>query len=353
MPTVYFLTLLHTYIPGFLIKYIFVLFLLAFSFHMALAQDFQFSQQYNTRLHLNPAYAGIHADYSGTLSYRNQWPLLAGAFVTNQFGGYYRLANEKTSVGLVLATDKIGSAGISKFQVGAIYAYQSNLTEKLAFSAGMQLSYSSQNVDYSALTFGDQLIDDGSVNENSGEIQRYDPVWYVSVEAGGVLYDNKFWVSLAAYHLNQPDIGFNTHSKLPSKIILNGGYNLRLRKYYYLNKPYEWSLIPSLTYTHQGSFKKLDVGLYTNYTPFTLGILYRGLPVFTKYGFDQAIVLVTGVVLDPVKIGYSYDIPTGSFSSRTGGAHEISLSFDKVDYNKIFKKRVSGKYYKQIACPPF
>jgi hypothetical protein len=108
-----------------------------------------------------------------------------------------------------------------------------------------------------------------------------------------------------------------------------------------------------MTYTQQGNFKKSDLGLYITYTPFTLGGLYRGIPVLSNYGYDHAFVVIAGVVLDPVKIGYSYDVPLSAFGTRTGGGHEISLSFEKVDYNKIFKKRVSGKNYKRLACPSF
>jgi len=317
----------------------------------SIAQDMHFTQQYATRLHLNPAYAGLHADYSGILTYRNQWPNLNGAFVTNQFAGYYRLKNQTSSAGLVVATDKAGESGFTKFQVGGQYAYQTNWNEKLAFSVGMQLSYNSQSLDYSRLIFGDQLNDNGTTNTNSLELNFYDPVRYISVGTGAVFYNNSFWVSLAGHHLNRPNTGYDQISNLPAKVILNGGYKLVLNKYYYLNKPYEWSLTPSFTYTHQGSFKKSDIALYTTYTPFTFGLLYRGLPLLSNYAYDQSVSLIGGVVINTWKIGYSYDVPISPFGTRNGGAHEISLSFEKIDYNKIFKKRVSGKNYKRIALP--
>ncbi|MDB5262080.1 MAG: type secretion system rane protein PorP/SprF [Adhaeribacter sp.] len=317
-----------------------------------IAQDLHFTQQYANRVHLNPAYAGLHADYNGTVSYRNQWPKLPGAFVTNQFSGYYRLRNQHSSVGLVVSNDKAGEGGLAKFQVGGQYAYQSILSEKLAFSLGMQLSYGSQRLDYSRLTFGDQLNDDGTTNLNSQELNFYDPVRYASVSTGAVVYDNNFWVSLAGHHLNRPVIGFNDASAyLPGKIIFNGGYKFALKTYYYLNKPYEWSITPSLTYTQQGPFKKSDIALYTTYTPFTFGLLYRGLPFLSNYAYDQSVSLLAGIVVDSWRIGYSYDIPLSPFGTHNGGAHEISLSFEKIDYNKIFKKRVSGKNYKRIALP--
>jgi type IX secretion system PorP/SprF family membrane protein len=317
------------------------------------AQDLHFSQQYATRLHLNPAYAGLHADYSATLSYRQQWPLGGNAFTTNQFAGYYRLANEKTAVGLLLATDKAGSNGLVTFQLGGLYAYQSIINENLAFSAGMSFTYHSRRIDFSELTFGDQLNEDGTSNPVSRELNVYNPVNFLSIGTGGTVYNNNFWLSLAASHLNQPDMGFAAPSRLAAKVQLNGGYKFRFQQYYYRNKPYEWSVSPSVTYTHQGKFKKTDLGLYTSYTPVTLGILYRGLPVISNYGYDQALVLITGIIFDPVKIGYSYDVPLSPYGNRSGGAHEISLSFERIDYNKIFKKRVSGKNYKRIPCPSF
>lgn len=336
-----------------LVKVVQILFLLCGLAVGGTAQDLHFSQQYATRLHLNPAYAGLHADYSGTLSHRRHWLTPGNAFITNQFAGYYRLPNERTTAGLVLATDKAGANGLVNFQVGGLYAYQSNINEHLAFSAGLSLSYHSRRIDRSALTFGDQLNEDGTVNPVSREIAVYNPVNFLSIGTGGTLYNRNFWLSVAASHLNQPNIGFGDLSRLPAKVQLNGGYKFVLQQYYYRNKPYEWSVTPSITYTQQGPYKKSDVGLYATYTPLTLGVLYRGLPVISNYGYDHSLVLITGIIFDPVKIGYNYDVPLSPYGNQNGGAHEISLSFEKIDYDKIFKKRISGKNYKRIACPSF
>ena len=77
------------------------------------------------------------------------------------------------------------------------------------------------------------------------------------------------------------------------------------------------------------------------------------MPPLSNYGYDHAVVVIAGITFDQLMLGYSYDVPLSGFGARAGGGHEISLSFEKVDYNKIFKKRVSGKNYKRIACPSF
>ncbi len=319
----------------------------------ACGQDFQFSQQYMNRLHLNPAFVGLRSDYSVAAAYRNQWHNLDNGFVTQQISGDYKFKNKKTAAGLVASLDKTGKAGFTRTQVGGIYAYQTALNENFAASVALQASYGSQRFSYTNLIFGDQLNNNGPINPTSQENYIYDPVTYLSVAAGGVLYNNQFWFSLAAHHANQPDIGFGIESKLPVKFTLNTGYKFYVNNYYRDAYLYEFSITPTITYTQQQYFKKTDLGLYFTYTPVTLGLIYRGLPLGSNFTYDQSVAVITGIVLEPFRLAYSYDVVFTGAGSRTGGAHEIAISFDKIDFDKIFKNRASKKNYKHIACPAF
>lgn len=319
----------------------------------AMAQETHLSQQYAGRLLLNPAFAGAaQADMSAVVSYRNQWPALSGGFVTNQLSADYRFKDQGSALGLVASVDRAGRAGFSRLQLGGIYAYHLNFGE-LSFSGGLQGTYGSQRVDFNALVFGDQLDDDGRVRNTTMEANLFEPVSYLSVSAGGLLYNNSFWLGVAAYHLNRPDIGFATVSELPLKLVANTGYKFSLRSYYENNKLHEFSLTPTITYTRQQEFHKTDLAMYTTYTPMTLGVLYRGIPLGQSLGYDRSIALIVGVMVKFFKMGYSYDLTVAGFGASTGGAHELSLTFEKVDYDKLFKKRQSRKNYNQIACPAF
>lgn len=324
---------------------------LLFTGGAAMAQDAHFSQQYNSKLRLNPAYAGLTAEAAVNVSYRNQWPSLGGSFVSNHLSGEMQIKESKSSVGLVLLHDKAGSSALTNFEVSGLYSYHTKITKNYAVSAGFQAGYGSRKIDYADLTFGDQLTDDGLQNEFSEEKLRYDPVRYLSFATGGVLYNDQLWLSIGVFHLNQPDLGFDQTSKLPIKAVVNAGYKFYAYTYTSQNKFYELSFTPTATYTNQGPYRKLDLGLYTLYTPVTVGILYRGLPIGTQ--MEQSIVFIGGVQLNQVKFSYSYDLGLNGISAVSGGAHEISLAFEKIDFTKIFRARALNKKYLQIACPAF
>ena len=330
-----------------------ILCLLLLSSFWAVGQDFYFNQQYANRLHLNPAFAGLRSDYSVVAAHRSQWVSIANGFVTQQLAADYKFKNQKTAAGLVTSLDRAGSAGFTRFQLGGIYAYQTNLNQKYAFSGALQATYGSQRFSYGDLIFGDQLNDNGTINSQSQEENFYDPQSYLSVTAGGLVFTNQFWLGLAAHHVNQPNIGFSNNSDLPVKFTLNTGYKFYISDYYRNAYLYEFSVTPSVTYSQQQNFKKTDLGVYVTYTPVTLGLVYRGLPVGSQTVYDQAVAVIGGLVVEPFRISYSYEAVVTGLSNRTGGAHEIAVAFDKIDYDKIFKSRASKKNYKRISCPAF
>lgn len=347
-----------------LVKRFQILCLSLFGSFWAVGQDYQFSQQYANRLHLNPAFTGLISDYTVTAAYRNQWLSLNNGFVTQQIAGDYKFKNKKTAAGLVASVDKAGKAGFTRMQVGGIYAYQTPVSKKFYASVALQATYGSQRFSFNDLIFGDQINTDGSINPNSQENYVYDPTSYLSISAGGILYNNQFWVGLAAHHANQPDIGFGVESNLPVKFTLNTGYKFYVNNYYRDAKLYELSITPTFTYMQQQYFKKTELGVYLTYTPVTLGLLYRGSPFSSSNSSnqvravdagntDQVIAVIAGINLEPFRFSYSYDVVFTGAGSRTGGAHEIAISFDKIDYDKIFKSRASKKNYKHIACPAF
>ncbi len=329
---------------------------------LAHAQDVHFSQQYASRLRLNPAFTGLSAEANATVAYRNQWPTLSGTFISNHVSGEMRIKESNSSAGFLLMHDKAGSSALTSFELSGLYSYHTKVTKNFAVSAGLQATYGSRKVDYADLTFGDQITDDGLIENFSMEINRYDPVRYASFSTGAVIYSDQLWVSIAAFHLNRPDLGFNQTSELPLKAVINAGYKMYAFTRTSENKFYELSFTPTATYTIQGPFSKLDLGLYTLYSPVTVGILYRGWILNQTFGnrglplqgnAERTIAFIGGVQLNKVKVAYSYDVGLSGISAVSGGAHEISLAIEKIDFTKIFRARALNKKYLQIACPAF
>lgn len=318
-----------------------------------LAQDTYFTQQYANNLYLNPAFAGLSHNWSAAFSHRNQWPSLNGSFVSNQFSGDYRLANSKSAISMLLQQDRAGIGGLQKLQVTAGYAYHTAITEKWAMSAGLHANLASLSVNYNNLVFGDQLSDNGQFAVTSAEVNNFEPYTYLSFAVGGLVYTDQFWIGLKTANLNKPDYGFNNDTKLPISYIVNSGYKFYARSYQEQGRLFELSFTPSATYIHQNNLSRLDVGLHTIYTPLTLGIIYKGIPVASASNQDKALSVVAGLVIEAVKVGFSHDIGLSGLSKQAGGANEVSLVFEHLELNNLFRSRLGHKINRRIPCPAF
>ena len=319
----------------------------------AVAQDLYFSQPYATRLHQNPAFAGLLDDASVTLSYRNQFPTLAGTFQTSQLAADLRFKDQHSAVGLLVNHDRTGGLGYTRFEVGGIYAYHSRINENLAFSGGLRASYGNQRVSYGNLVFGDQLSEDGSTAPTTREPLDFSPVSYLSLGTGLILYSENFWVSVAGQHLNQPNLGFRSQSSLPLRYELSTGY-----KQYFLRRTEkqvyrEISVTPTVHYVRQGGSQRAEAGLYATVTPITLGALYRGIPLPGAPRPQQILTAIAGVSVGSFRVGYAYDVGLSSLSADLGGAHEISLTLRAFDSLEAAWRRLKRRNSPAPPCPSF
>ena len=321
--------------------------------YMAAAQDVHLTQQYANRLYLNPAFAGINSRWSVALAHRNQWPALNGSFVTNQLAADFRLPETKSAVSLLVQQDRAGVGGLQKWQLSGGYAYHTNLTSKWAMSAGLQASVASLRVNFDNLVFGDQLTDNGLVAVTSAEASTFEPSYYMDFTVGGLLYTDQFWAGLTAAHLNRPGYGFNQETELLLRFTAIAGYKFYAKSYEEQGQLFELSFSPAVTFIHQQNLNRLDLGIYTIYTPLTLGLIYKGVPVTGGTIQDQTVSIIAGLQLRNVRVGYSHDLGLQGFSAEAGGANEISLVFEPSDINILFKSRLGRKLNRNIVCPAF
>jgi type IX secretion system PorP/SprF family membrane protein len=323
----------------------------------AQAQDVYFSQAYANRQADNPAWVGVVDDYSATLSYRSQFPQLAGTFETVQLAADWRLPKPGLhhALGLVVNQDRTGTVGYTRFGVAAQYAYHTRLTRTLALSGGAQLGYGRQRVGYDNLTFGDQYSADGAYTGATAEsLAGFPPVNYLTVGVGGVLYAEQFWVSLAGQHLNRPNLGFSTQAGLPLRLSVNGGYKLFLQKPVGSGKgeQREISLTPTLGYTRQGGSQRSEVGAYFLADPVTVGAIYRNL-ASPDQGTQHVVALVAGIAFGDLRVGYGYDVGVSQLASDLGGAHEITLTLRAFDKLESAFRRLKRRNYPISPCPNF
>jgi type IX secretion system PorP/SprF family membrane protein len=156
--------------------------------------------------------------------------------------------------------------------------------------------------------------------------------------------------------MNQPNLSIlNDVSRLPMKTAIHAGAKLPIggggmRK----TRGKQDYLTPSFIYRMQGnSFTQLDVGLNYHIDPVSVGVWYRGKPfkqTVENTVEQDALILMLGLYLPHLTIGYSYDFTTSRLQTSSGGAHEVSIIFEFVSKRV---DRAVKKQYKLIPCPTF
>lgn len=340
--------------------------LLCFVCLSGLAQDPQFSQFYAAPMYQNPAFAGSAFATRLVANYRNQWPSITANFVTSSFSIDHHLEGLNSGIGFIVTNDSQGPNRLTSTDISGIYAYQLKINEENFLRLGIQGTYSNKSMSYMGLTFGDQYDDKGFIS-GSTTIDPLGPdgsplpiIHLADFSAGALFYNGQSWLGLSAHHINQPSYTFfNTagqNTYLPMKVSISGGLNIPLANPYTrgLNADKDFSISPAFLYKSQGKFNQLDLGLYATYSPLTVGVWYRGIPIkkrnITRTNHD-ALVFLVGVRQDNFSIGYSYDITVSSLGVSTGGSHEISIAYQFEPVIKQISRFRRNK--KALSCPKF
>lgn len=321
---------------------------------VAKAQDPQFSQYYNAPLYLNPAFAGTSADHRFIVNYRNQWPNLNNGFITYAMSYDYNMETVKSGIGLLATVDKAGSANLTSTNINFVYSYKVQLENKWVFTPGLSFGYANRNIDFDKLVFGDQLDfnSDGQVPTTDMDISNLGNANYFDFGAGFLLYSKNFWAGFSASHINKPNNSLlGEENEVPMKSSIHAGFRVPLYNGIMKREHYS-SIAPSFIYKTQGEFDQLDVGLHFLYEPVMIGLWYRGIPIQQNVRDNisqDAVVLILGMQLQQIEIGYSYDFTVSELGNISGGAHEVSVLYH-FNSSGISKAKKPDKY---IPCPTF
>lgn len=316
------------------------------------AQDPQFSQYYQAPLYLNPGFTGITPQQRLVFNHRLQWPNLPQAFSTYA-ASYDIFVNElRSGFGFLATTDKMGSAGWRTTTAGALYSFKVKLTENIVFSPGLYFGYGVNGLDRSKLTLGDGLEFEGQSLDP--ELNKLGNQSYFDFSSGIIFYNRNLWLGAAFHHMNQPNLSvLNDVSRLPMKTSIHGGGRISL-----YNGPRTLDrvsyLTPSFIFRTQGkTFTQFDVGINYHVDPVSVGVWYRGKPVqrtVINSIAQDALILSLGMYFKNLSVGYSYDFTVSELQTASGGAHEISISYEFVA--KPLSRSVKRKY-RLIPCPTF
>jgi len=330
-----------------MIRRIAVIVLFAFPFLLgkAFAQDPEFSQFYANPLYLNPAMAGITICPRAIANYRNQWPGLGKAFVTYNASYDQYVDFLHGALGLLVTADRAGGGNLNTTVISLIYAYKFNLTDHLQASGGVKAGFYQRRLVWENLHFEDMIDPQGGFTLPTAEKQPDNPSVGVPDFSAGVFlgYDELVYGGIAVDHLSQPKIGFysDNSTKLPMKITIHAGSVISLRTNGSSEEDREFSISPNILYQQQFAFHQLNVGMYLTLEPFVGGIWFR-------HNFENAdaIIPMLGIHYKNLRVGYSYDFTISKLKSVSGGAHEVSASWQ---FPCVEKRR----HVRAIKCPRF
>jgi type IX secretion system PorP/SprF family membrane protein len=308
------------------------------------AQQYNFSQFYNTPLNVNPAFTGNFAqDVKVGLIYRNQWSSLSTTpYETASLGSDINFKNnflkaDLLGAGLLVVNDR-SPDGVFQSNIvmlsAAVHQYLDD-ENRHKISGGLQLGIGINSVNLSDKFFANQI--DPRTNSFNSSISSGEDVsalskTYVNGNIGGAyefIASKKatLYLSAALFNLTRYQEG-NINSTVPLK------YNGMIGVNYFITD--KLSVLPTIFITTQSLRYDLIGGINLSYSFLpksskssfvaTLGAWYR---------VNDAAIVYGGMRFNNIKIGMSYDFTASSLNTisssfgRNGllGAWEISLIY--------------------------
>lgn len=298
------------------------------------AQDPEFTQFYANPLYLNPALAGDRICPRVNISYRMQWPGIYGTYSTVGVSVDKLAYKVKGGIGLMIMNDRAAKGTLNTTGIGLIYAPKVQLGKKISASAAIQAGYWQKAVNWSKLTFGDQIDAQRGFVLETNEVAGKQTVGNFDLAAGLVISSRHFFAGGAVHHILVPNESFlDGQSPLPRKYTLHAGANIPLNKG--SRSSDEASISPNILYQQQGDFKQLNLGLYAKKGSIVGGLWYRG---------DDSFIVLLGIEANALRLGYSYDVTISKLTNATAGAHEVTLGYQ-------FSCKVPPKKYRPGICP--
>jgi len=316
------------------------------------AQDPHFSQFFASPLTLNPAFTGkFDGQWRIAAIHRDQWPSIPKAYVTTAASFDFGILKNKIPEGDIFGigfsglSDQSADAALKQNYFSMSMSYHKALDENgyNTIGAGFQGSYSSAILDFSKLTFEDQLTQNGFTGTTSENLNYGSTQSYFDMNAG-ILFSgssdgiNNYYLGTSVYHINNPNLSFLDQTwNLASRISVHGGGSFPLQGNLSVFTSAIFQLQNKATEAEFGgalaaNLNKSDV----NPTSVYLGAWYR---------VGDAIIPYVGLEIEGLRIGISYDINVSSLKSATEsrGGSEFSIIYIK-------RPPTGGK---SIPCPKF
>jgi type IX secretion system PorP/SprF family membrane protein len=292
-------------------------------------QDPQFSMNMATRLHVNPAYAGMNDGICVNMLSRQQWTGFEGRPETYLFGGHGTFTipgiNLRSGGGLSMFGDGLGQMHF--FGIRAAYSAHIPLNfiggepGHLGIGVAAGLLQFSMGNNWRSITpfYEDPTIPNVAYNSGSFDLDA------------GLYYRTKdVYFGISSTHLNGakfedggedlvPEGGkaWETSFAMQRHYYLQGGYDFEIPSYNLL------VLKSSVMVKTNLSSAQFDVNLIAEWNNF----LWGGM----TYRFTDAATLLGGINYGlpkgNIRVGYAYDITTSRIRLGSNGSHEFFVQY--------------------------
>lgn len=316
------------------------------------AQDPVYSQFFAAPLQVNPAFTGIADAPRISFNYRNQYPNWPNAYLTYAAAYEQNVESLNSGFGLMIMSDAEGDGVYKTHYASGFYSYRVRFGRKVYARFGLEAGLLQTTVDWDRLVFGDQIDPisgpvDGGGTPNQTEESRPSSLrsTVFDVSAGLLIYGGPFYGGISLKHLNTPDASIlltndNLRSGRPMRISLHGGAEIPLHAG---NKSRTSAFIsPNLLLARQGDFTQLNLGAYAGFGQFFGGLWFRH-----TFGNPDAAIFALGFREGALRIAYSYDLTVSQLASVPGGgggAHEVSLTVNLGDSERVKKRRAANRW---------
>jgi type IX secretion system PorP/SprF family membrane protein len=323
------------------------------------AQDFTYSQFYETPLMRNPALAGI---FNGNIriqsAYRNQWNSVTVPYETKSLSAEVTFPFEKTkdllTIGLQVNSDIAGTSRLNRLQLLPVISFHKAFNDEVSYLTFATMGGLVQSqFDFSKLQFNDQFINgQGPVGATNANFDKTN-ISYGDASTGLAFNssmgdDHRYYVGVACYHF------------LKSKVSFTDADNLLLKK--------RWVTNAGIS-LHTGDWDRTyiygDFIMQGGHRQFLSGILYShvlksyvtyaddaednvSLMAGAAYRWGDAFIPILKLEMKNFYVGASYDINISKLKSASQyrGGFEFSMAYIST-LNSIMRRSVA----ESVGCP--
>jgi len=317
------------------------------------AQDLYLSQFHEAPMLRSPALAGLFSgDYRIQGVYRNQWNSISFPYQTGSLNLEHKRtlfdSDDYLTLGLQMLYDRAGTVALTSGHLLPVVNYHKSVSDRrssylsLGFSGGVV----TRRLDRSKVTTDIQF--DGTGYNGSLPDGEAFTAGYAFFDAGvGLSYNatlgpderHVYFLGAALHHLNRPVNAFYRNIRHLPKWVFSAGLRLEISDIAHLTLHGDHILQEPYRQTVFGGSYARKLGDAGDAAVIHLGLFGR---------LHDALIPTVKVDLQPVRIGFSYDVTVGDAAAvaRARGGFELSLSYAG------FSDRDNSAQY-AVRCPKF